>query len=64
MRQVSPVSFEIANSKNLKIPLGVYHTSALTPYLGQEDGQPHVEIKKRGRPPKKKPLLGPGSESG
>ncbi|GFT41778.1 retrovirus-related Pol polyprotein from transposon 412 [Trichonephila clavipes] len=42
-------------------PLGVYHTSALTPFLnGTETQSPVVPLKKRGRP-RKQPLVPRGT---
>ncbi|KAJ8952036.1 hypothetical protein NQ317_010588 [Molorchus minor] len=56
LRVVSPVSFQVCNPTESNIPLGIYHMSALTPVEGQVNEKPVVEIKRRGRPPKKKTL--------
>ncbi|KAJ8968750.1 hypothetical protein NQ317_012698 [Molorchus minor] len=56
LRVVSPVSFQVCNPTESNIPLGIYHMSALTPVEGQVNEKPVVEIKRRGRPPKKENL--------
>ncbi|KAL1490131.1 hypothetical protein ABEB36_000322 [Hypothenemus hampei] len=56
LRQRGPASYEIANTKEPTIPIGVYHASALTTYVGDIEKLPEPvnPIRKRGRPPKKK----------
>ncbi|KAJ8970959.1 hypothetical protein NQ317_000645 [Molorchus minor] len=56
LQVVSPVSFQVCNPTESNIPLGIYHMSALSPVEGQVNEKPVVEIKRRGRPPKKKTL--------
>ncbi|GFU72106.1 uncharacterized protein TNCV_3858781 [Trichonephila clavipes] len=60
--QRSPSSYEIANLDNPGEPLGVYHTSALTP-CNNDKLKPLIPLRKqRGRPPKVPQT--PGSSSG
>ncbi|GFW52688.1 retrovirus-related Pol polyprotein from transposon 412 [Trichonephila clavipes] len=54
-------SYEIASLDNLGVPLGVYHTSALTP-CNNDKVKPLIPLCKRGRPPKVPQT--PGSSSG
>ncbi|GFT45629.1 transposon Tf2-8 polyprotein [Trichonephila clavipes] len=49
--QRSPSSYEIASLDNPGEPLGVYHTSALTPCTNDKV-KPLIPLRKRGRPPK------------
>ncbi|GFT04289.1 hypothetical protein TNCV_1928551 [Trichonephila clavipes] len=48
---LSPSSYEIASLDNPGVPLGVYHTSALTP-CNNDKVKPLIPLRKRGRPPK------------
>ncbi|GFW34696.1 integrase catalytic domain-containing protein [Trichonephila clavipes] len=59
--QMSPSSYEIASLDNPGEPLGVYHTSALTPFKNDKV-KPLIPLRKRGRPPKVPQT--PGSSSG
>ncbi|GFV88063.1 uncharacterized protein TNCV_3242131 [Trichonephila clavipes] len=61
LTQRSPSSYEIASLDNPREPLGVYHTSALTP-CNNDKVKPLIPLRKRGRPPKV--LQIPGSSSG
>ncbi|GFX45403.1 hypothetical protein TNCV_1026631 [Trichonephila clavipes] len=61
LTQKSPSSYEIASLDNPGEPLGVYHTSALTPCTNDKV-KPLVPLHKRGRPPKVPQT--PGSSSG
>ncbi|GFX01866.1 uncharacterized protein TNCV_370551 [Trichonephila clavipes] len=61
LTQRSPSSYEIASLDNSREPLGVYHTSALTP-CNNDKVKALIPLRKRGRPPKV-PLT-PGSSSG
>ncbi|GFW83337.1 uncharacterized protein TNCV_2544351 [Trichonephila clavipes] len=61
LTQRSPSSYEIASLDNLGEPLGVYHTSALTP-CNNDKVKPLIPLRKRGRPPKVQQT--PGSSSG
>ncbi|GFW77940.1 transposon Tf2-11 polyprotein [Trichonephila clavipes] len=56
-----PSSYEIASLDNPEEPLGVYHTSALTP-CNNDKVKPLIPLRKRGRPPKVPQT--PGSSSG
>ncbi|GFT83916.1 retrovirus-related Pol polyprotein from transposon 412 [Trichonephila clavipes] len=57
----SPTTFVVASCDKPDEPLGVYHTSALTPFLnGTETQSPVVPLKKRGRP-RKQPLVPRGT---
>ncbi|GFW00701.1 transposon Tf2-8 polyprotein [Trichonephila clavipes] len=57
LSQRSPTTFVVASCNKPDEPLGVYHTSALTPFLnGTETQSPVVPLKKRGRP-RKQPLV-------
>ncbi|GFW13172.1 CD109 antigen [Trichonephila clavipes] len=57
----SPTTFVVASCDKPDEPLGVYHTSALTPFLnGTETQSPVVPLKKRGRP-RKQPLIPRGT---
>ncbi|GFU31154.1 retrovirus-related Pol polyprotein from transposon 412 [Trichonephila clavipes] len=59
--QRSPTTFVVASCDKPDEPLGVYHTSALTPFLnGTETQSPVVPLKKRGRP-RKQPLISIGT---
>ncbi|GFV27944.1 uncharacterized protein TNCV_1913901 [Trichonephila clavipes] len=61
LTQRSPSSYEIASLDNPGKPLGVYHTSALTP-CNSDKVKPLITLRKRGRPPKAPQT--PGSSSG
>ncbi|GFW03801.1 retrovirus-related Pol polyprotein from transposon 412 [Trichonephila clavipes] len=61
LTQSSPSSYEIACLDNPGVPLGVYHTSALTP-CNIDKVKPLIPLRKRGRPPKVPQT--PGSSSG
>ncbi|GFW59890.1 transposon Tf2-8 polyprotein [Trichonephila clavipes] len=61
LSQRSPTTFVVASCDKPDEPLGVYHTSALTPFLnGTETQSPVVPLKKRGRP-RKQPLVPNGT---
>ncbi|GFW05611.1 retrovirus-related Pol polyprotein from transposon 412 [Trichonephila clavipes] len=61
LSQRSPTTFVVASCDKPDEPLGVYHTSALTPFLnGTEIQSPVVPLKKRGRP-RKQPLFPRGT---
>ncbi|GFU82954.1 integrase catalytic domain-containing protein [Trichonephila clavipes] len=49
--QRSPSSYEISSLDNPGAPLGVYHTSALTP-CNNDEIKPLIPLRKRRRPPK------------
>ncbi|GFX24081.1 hypothetical protein TNCV_2435741 [Trichonephila clavipes] len=51
LTQRSPSSYEIASLDNPGVPLGVYHTSALTP-CNIDEVKPLIPLRKRGRPSK------------
>lgn len=51
-RQVSPVSYEIANIDTPGQPLGIYHCSNIFKYRGDDATEPKVPIRRRGRPKK------------
>ncbi|GFT70758.1 uncharacterized protein TNCV_2490961 [Trichonephila clavipes] len=61
LTQRSPSSYEIASLDNPGVPLGVYHTSALTP-CNIDKVKPLIPLRKRGRPPNVP--QSPGSSSG
>ncbi|GFX78904.1 integrase catalytic domain-containing protein [Trichonephila clavipes] len=61
LTQRSPSSYEIASLDNPGVPLGVYHTSILTP-CNNDKVKPLIPLRKRGRP-RKVPQT-PGSLSG
>ncbi|GFW60485.1 hypothetical protein TNCV_943521 [Trichonephila clavipes] len=61
LTQRSPSYYEIASLDNPGEPLGVYHTSALTP-CNNDKVKPLIPLRKRGRPAKV--LQTPGSLSG
>ncbi|GFW66928.1 retrovirus-related Pol polyprotein from transposon 17.6 [Trichonephila clavipes] len=61
LTQRSPSSYEIASLDNSGVPLGVYHTSALTP-CNIDKVKPLIPLRKRSRPPKVPQT--PGSSSG
>ncbi|GFT42358.1 uncharacterized protein NPIL_39771 [Nephila pilipes] len=61
LTQRSSSSYEIAGLDNPGVPLGVYHTSALTP-CNSDRVKPLIPLRKRGRPPKVS--NSPGSSSG
>ncbi|GFW41656.1 transposon Tf2-11 polyprotein [Trichonephila clavipes] len=61
LTQRSPSSYGIASLDNPEEPLGVYHTSALTPCTNDKL-RPLIPLHKRGRPPKVTQT--PGSSSG
>ncbi|GFS99231.1 uncharacterized protein TNCV_1600711 [Trichonephila clavipes] len=61
LTQRSPSSYEIASLDNPGEPIGVYHTSALTP-CNNDKVKPLILLRKRGRPPKVPQT--PGSSSG
>ncbi|GFU25988.1 uncharacterized protein TNCV_5104771 [Trichonephila clavipes] len=61
LTQRSSSSCEIASLDNPGKPLGVYHTSALTP-CNNDKVKPLIPLRKRGRPPKVP--QSPGSSSG
>ncbi|GFS68442.1 hypothetical protein NPIL_24911 [Nephila pilipes] len=49
VEQKSPVSYSVVNTDSPQLPVGVYHTSALTPF--QENVIPPVKaLRRRGRP--------------
>ncbi|GFS60424.1 retrovirus-related Pol polyprotein from transposon 412 [Nephila pilipes] len=49
VEQKSPVSYSVANTDSPQLPVGVYHTSALTPFQGNVI--PLVKaLRRRGRP--------------
>jgi hypothetical protein len=54
LRKHGPVSYEVAHPDNLAEPLGVYHTSQLTPFINSEGPTPAPvrAMRKRGRPRK------------
>ncbi|GFT11519.1 retrovirus-related Pol polyprotein from transposon 412 [Trichonephila clavipes] len=57
LSQISPTTFAVASCDKPDEPLGVHHTSALTPFLnGTETLSPVVPLKKRGRP-RKQPFI-------
>ncbi|GFX44793.1 retrovirus-related Pol polyprotein from transposon 412 [Trichonephila clavipes] len=61
LSQRSPTTFVVASCDKPDEPLGVYHTSALTPFLnGTETQSSVVPLKKRGRP-RKQPLIPRGT---
>ncbi|GFW03806.1 retrovirus-related Pol polyprotein from transposon 412 [Trichonephila clavipes] len=61
LSQRSPTTFVVASCDKPDEHLGVYHTSALTPFLnGTETRSPVVPLKKRGRP-RKQPLVSRGT---
>ncbi|XP_023312856.1 uncharacterized protein LOC111692953 [Anoplophora glabripennis] len=64
IRIVSPVSYQVANPADPFTPLGIYHSSALTPVQGNPPEEPVVAIRRRGRPPKKHKEPASGSSSG
>ena len=45
-------SYEVAAIDKPNAPLGIYHTSAITPYFGKTNPTPVVPLRKRGRPKK------------
>ncbi|GFS62951.1 uncharacterized protein TNCV_2054321 [Trichonephila clavipes] len=51
LTQRSSSFYEIASLDNPGVPLGVYHTSALTP-CNNDKVNPLIPLRKRGRPPK------------
>ncbi|GFT20279.1 integrase catalytic domain-containing protein [Trichonephila clavipes] len=61
LTQRSPSSYEIASLDNSGEPLGVYHTSALTP-CNNDKVKPFIPLRKRGRPPKVPQTPGSSSE--
>ncbi|GFW22859.1 retrovirus-related Pol polyprotein from transposon 412 [Trichonephila clavipes] len=61
LTQRSPSSYEITSLDNPGEPLGVYHTSALTP-CNNDKVKPLIPLRKHGRPPKVPQT--PGSSSG
>ncbi|GFW17008.1 retrovirus-related Pol polyprotein from transposon 412 [Trichonephila clavipes] len=61
LTQRSPSAYEITRLDNPGEPLGVYHTSALTP-CNKDQVKPLIPLRKRGRPPKVP--QNPGSSSG
>lgn len=54
LRQRGPASYEVANPDTPTSPVGVYHTSGLTPYIENAEGgsKPLRPIRRRGRPKK------------
>jgi hypothetical protein len=50
-----PCSYEVASLEAPDIPLGVYHTSALTPAREKDQSTPVIPIRLRGRPRKVPP---------
>ncbi|GFV28931.1 transposon Tf2-11 polyprotein [Trichonephila clavipes] len=61
LSQRYPTTFVVASCDKPDEPLGVYHSSALTPFLnGTETQSPVVPLKKRGRP-RKQPLIPRGT---
>ncbi|KAF9405862.1 hypothetical protein HW555_013567 [Spodoptera exigua] len=59
-----PSSYEIADPQKADVVIGVYHSSALTPYVGESSmlPAPVQPLRKRGRP--RKQILEHGSETG
>lgn len=54
-RKIGSTSFEVSSPENLNIPLGTFHSSALTLYKGANSDQlptPKYPLRKRGRPKK------------
>ena len=45
-------SYEVAAIDKPYTPLGIYHTSAITPYFGRIPSTPVIPLRKRGRPKK------------
>lgn len=62
LRCVSPVSFQTASLKNPEVPLGVYHISALKPFIGKNPPEPVYEKKRRER--LRKPPTDPAPSTG
>ncbi|KOB67978.1 hypothetical protein OBRU01_15899 [Operophtera brumata] len=54
LRQHGPCSFEVANPSDRDHPMGIYHSSALSPYKGSAVLIPNPErpLRRRGRPKK------------
>lgn len=50
VKVVTPTTYIVASPKNLTVPLGKYHASALYPYVGNTEIDPIRPIRKRGRP--------------
>jgi hypothetical protein len=50
-----PCSYEVASLEAPDIPLGVYHTSALTPVQEEDQSTPVIPIRRRGQPRKGPP---------
>ncbi|GFS87160.1 tigger transposable element-derived protein 6 [Trichonephila clavipes] len=61
LTQRSPSSYEIASLHNPGKPIGIYHTSVLTP-CNNDKVKPLIPLRKRSRPPKVPQT--PGSSSG
>jgi hypothetical protein len=54
LRKHGPASYEVATSGETSVPVGIYHTSELTPFHGADTNLPDPvqTIRKRGRPRK------------
>lgn len=61
IRKQGTTSYEVAKPDTPDTPVGIYHTSALSPFRSDDTTLPHpiVPIKKRGRPRKPKPVTAP-----
>lgn len=57
LRKRGPASYEVADPDNPTVPLGVYHASNITPFMGDDQTTPDPvnKLRKRGRPKKEKP---------
>lgn len=60
LRRHGPCSYEVAHPADPKIPLGIYHSSALSPYQGSALNLPNPErpLRRRGRPRKQQTATG------
>lgn len=62
-RKISPVSYEIVHQENPTEPAGIYHVSALRRYVYPSEDtpvpSPVLPLRRRGRPPITKPVIGP-----
>lgn len=56
IKQHGPSSFEVANPDTPEVPVGVYHSSQMQTFHGQQSTVPVQPIRKRGRP-RKEPQL-------
>lgn len=50
MQKVTPTTYVISSPSDPNVPLGKYHVSALTPYVGQATSNPIRPLRKKGRP--------------